>query len=130
MITEILEDIALSSLLPSTPYSCWSKLIDCFVKLLTEDPQHLENSSLYGCMNSCNIDYRWTKECTLGFGQNAFGQNVAHQILALVTNITCHDYSAVVDWSLKLTMSCTPVLIHSVGYNWRFYQTNGLIIVL
>ena len=43
---------------------------------------------------------------------------VAHQILASVTNITCHDFSALTNWSLKLTVSCTPmhiILLVTIG---------------
>ena len=50
-----------------------------------------------------------------------FAINVAHQILVFVTNIRRHDFSALADWSPNLIMSCTPMHIHSVGYNWRFY---------
>ena len=32
---------------------------------------------------------------------------IAHQILALVTNMRSHDLSALADWSPKPTMSCT-----------------------
>ena len=45
-----------------------------------------------------------------------FAITVAHQILVLVTSIRCRDFSALADWSPKLTMSCTPIHIHSVGY--------------
>ena len=45
-----------------------------------------------------------------------FAITVAHQILALVTSMMCHDFSALADWSPKLTMSCSPMHIHSVGY--------------
>ena len=40
----------------------------------------------------------------------------AHQILVLVTSIRRRAFSALADWSPKLTMSCTPMHIHSVGY--------------
>ena len=46
----------------------------------------------------------------------------AHQILVLVTSMRCHNYFAVVDWSPKLTMSCTLMHIHSIGYNYMRYQ--------
>ena len=42
----------------------------------------------------------------------------AHQILVLVTSMRCNDFSALADWSPKLTMSCTPMHIHSVGYTY------------
>ena len=43
-----------------------------------------------------------------------FAITVAHQIL--VTNIRCHDFSALADWFPKLTMSSTPMHTRSVGY--------------
>ena len=45
-----------------------------------------------------------------------FATTVAHQILALVTNIRCHDFSALGDLSPKMTMSCSPMHTYSVGY--------------
>ena len=49
-----------------------------------------------------------------------FAITVAHQILAVATNIRCYDFSALADLSPKLTMSCTPMYIHSVGH---IYET-------
>ena len=45
-----------------------------------------------------------------------FTITVAHQILALVTNIRCHDFSVLADWSVKPAVLCTPLHIHSVCY--------------
>ena len=58
----------------------------------------------------------------------------APQILALDTNVRCHDFSDMADWSPKLTMSCTLMHIHSVGYNWRVHRDpwidHGTVIII
>ena len=43
----------------------------------------------------------------------------AHQILVFVTTMRCHDFYALADWSPKLTMSCTPIHIHSVDHTGK-----------